>query len=314
MVDIYDLIILGGGPASMSAGIYAMQTKQKTLLIEKEAFGGQITTTSSVSNYLGFEKISGRELAQKMHEHLVSTGIEIAYEEVVKTELESTIKKVYTHNNCYKAYAVIIGIGTQVRRLGVDNENKYLGHGLSYSSLNDRDKFEGKTVAVVGGGNSAIEDAIYLSEKAQKVYLIHRRMEFRGDSKLVEELYSIVNTGKIELCLEYKPKAIVGEVVTQFEITHIPTDQTRTLDVDGIFVAIGRGANTDIIDEKIVRDASGYIVTNEKMETNMPGVYCVGDIRNTPLRQIVTATSDGAIAAITALSYVKNIKLEENKK
>ncbi len=314
MEDIYDLIILGGGPASMSAGIYAMQTKQKTLLIEKEAFGGQITTTSSVSNYLGFEKISGRELAQKMHKHLVSTGIEIAYEEVVKTELESTIKKVYTHNNCYKAYAVIIGIGTQVRRLGVDNENKYLGHGLSYSSLNDRDKFEGKTVAVVGGGNSAIEDAIYLSEKAQKVYLIHRRMEFRGDSKLVEELYSIVNTGKIELCLEYKPKAIVGEVVTQFEITHIPTDQTRTLDVDGIFVAIGRGANTDIIDEKIVRDASGYIVTNEKMETNMPGVYCVGDIRNTPLRQIVTATSDGAIAAITALSYVKNIKLEENKK
>lgn len=314
MEDIYDLIILGGGPASMSAGIYAMQTKQKTLLIEKEAFGGQITTTSSVSNYLGFEKISGRELAKKMHEHLVSTGIEIAYEEVVKTELESTIKKVYTHNNCYKAYAVIIGIGTQVRRLGVDNENKYLGHGLSYSSLNDRDKFEGKTVAVVGGGNSAIEDAIYLSEKAQKVYLIHRRMEFRGDSKLVEELYSIVNTGKIELCLEYKPKAIVGEVVTQFEITHIPTDQTRTLDVDGIFVAIGRGANTDIIDEKIVRDASGYIVTNEKMETNMPGVYCVGDIRNTPLRQIVTATSDGAIAAITALSYVKNIKLEENKK
>ena len=314
MEDIYDLIILGGGPASMSAGIYAMQTKQKTLLIEKEAFGGQITTTSSVSNYLGFEKISGRELAQKMHEHLASTGIEITYEEVVKTELESTIKKVYTHNNCYKAYAVIIGIGTQVRRLGVDNENKYLGHGLSYSSLNDRDKFEGKTVAVVGGGNSAIEDAIYLSEKAQKVYLIHRRMEFRGDSKLVEELYSIVNTGKIELCLEYKPKAIVGEVVRQFEITHIPTDQTRTLDVDGIFVAIGRGANTDIIDEKIVRDASGYIVTNEKMETNMPGVYCVGDIRNTPLRQIVTATSDGAIAAITALSYVKNIKLEENKK
>lgn len=314
MEEIYDLIILGGGPASMSAGIYAMQTKQKTLLIEKESFGGQITTTSSVSNYLGFEKISGRELAQKMHEHLVSTGIEIVQEEVVKTELESTIKKVYTHNNCYKAYAVIIGIGTQVRRLGVDNENKYLGHGLSYSSLNDRDKFEGKTVAVVGGGNSAIEDAIYLSEKAKKVYLIHRRMEFRGDSKLVEELYSIVNTGKIELCLEYKPKAIVGDVVKQFELTHIPTDQTRTLDVDGIFVAIGRGANTDIVDEKIIRDASGYIVTNEKMETNMPGVYCVGDIRNTPLRQIVTATSDGAIAAITALSYVKNIKLEENKK
>ena len=314
MEKIYDLIILGGGPASMCAGTYAMQTKLDTLLIEKDEFGGQIATTSSVSNYLGFQKLSGKELSQKMHEHLKSTGIEIAHEEVTKTILNQTIKEVFTHNNVYKAYSVIIGIGTQIRRLGVDNESKYLGHGLSYSSLNDRDKFENKNVAVVGGGNSAIEDAIYLSEKASMVYLIHRRNEFRADPKLVDELHNIIEKEhKIKLCLECKPKSIEGENVEKFNLTFIPTNETKTLEVSGIFVAIGRGANTDIIDENVLRDESGYIVTNEKMETNVGGVYAVGDIRNTPLRQIVTATSDGAIASITALNYVKNIKKMENE-
>lgn len=309
MENIYDVIILGGGPASMSAGIYASQTKLKTLLIEKDTFGGQIATTSSVSNYLGFTKISGLELSKKMHEHLNSTGIEIVHEEVTSTNLDGDIKTVYTHNNCYKAYAVIIGIGTMVRKLGVENENKYLGHGLSYSSLNDRDKFINKSVAVVGGGNSAIEDALYLSEKASHVYLIHRRNEFRADPKLVEELHHAIDfEHKIELCLECKPYAIEGENVENFKLLHIPDEKIIDLKVDGIFVAIGRGANTDIIDEKILRDQSGYIITNEKMETNIDGVYAVGDIRNTPIRQIVTAVSDGAIASLTALGYIKKIR------
>ena len=314
MENIYDVIILGGGPASMSAGIYASQTKLKTLLIEKETFGGQIATTSSVSNYLGFTKISGLELSQKMHEHLNSTGIEIVHEEVTSTELNGDIKVVHTHKNSYKAYSVIIGIGTTIRKLGVENENKYLGHGLSYSSLNDRDKFENKVVAVVGGGNSAIEDALYLSQKAKHVYLIHRRNEFRADAKLVEELNNTIeNEHKIELCLECKPYAIQGENVENFQILHIPDEKVLDLKVDGIFVAIGRGASTDIIDEKVIRDNLGYIVTNEKMETNLPGVYAVGDIRNTPVRQIVTAVSDGAIASLTALGYIKKVKLNSSK-
>lgn len=314
MENIYDVIILGGGPASMSAGIYASQTKLKALLIEKETFGGQIATTSSVSNYLGFTKITGLELSQRMHEHLNSTGIEIVHEEVTSTDLSNDIKVVHTHNNCYKAYSVIIGIGTTIRKLGVENENKYLGHGLSYSSLNDREKFENKVVAVVGGGNSAIEDALYLSQKAKHVYLIHRRNEFRADAKLVEELNNTIESEhKIELCLEYKPYAIQGENVENFQILHIPDEKILDLKVDGIFVAIGRGASTDIIDEKVIRDNSGYIITNEKMETNLPGVYAVGDIRNTPVRQIVTAVSDGAIASLTALGYIKKIKLNSSK-
>lgn len=310
MDKIYDLIILGGGPAGMSAGIYAMQTKLNTLLIEKENFGGQVATTSSVSNYLGFTKISGRDLSESMHSHLESTGIEITHEEVTKTELNGEIKKVYTHNNCYSAYAVICSIGTAVRKLGVENENKYIGHGISYSSLNDREKFANKTVAVVGGGNSAIEDALYLSETCEKVYLIHRRNEFRADPLLVEQLNeSIANTHKIELVLECKPLKVSGdETITSFTLTHIPDSQEIELECDGIFVAIGRGADTDILDENISKDNMGYIITNEKMETNIDGVYAVGDIRNTPLRQIVTAVSDGAIATVTAQRYIKSIK------
>lgn len=310
MEKIYDIIILGGGPASMSAGIYASQTKQHTLLLEKNEFGGQIATTSNVSNYLGFSSISGKELSRKMHEHLQTTDIEIIHDEVTKTNLSTPIKTVYTHNQTFQAYSVIIGIGTLSRKLGVEDENKYLGHGLSYSTLQDRDKFAGKVVAVVGGGNTAIEDAIYLSQTAQKVYLIHRRNEFRADKKLVEDLYQKINAEqKIELCLDCKPNSLIGkDRVEQFKIDHIPTNTTKTLDVDGVFVCIGRGANTDIIDEDIARDDGGYIITNEKMETNLPGVYAIGDIRTTPLRQIVTAVADGAIASTQALVYNKTIK------
>ena len=253
MEKIYDLIILGGGPASMNAGIYAMQTKLDTLLIEKDTFGGQIATTSSVTNYLGFEYITGRDLSEKMHNHLLSTGIEISNEEVTKTILDEEIKHVYTHNNHYQAYAVVIGIGTSIRKLGIPNENAYIGHGLSYTPLKDREKFENKPVAVVGGGNSALEDAIYLSEKASKVYLIHRRNEFRADPKLIEDLHNkIKQEGKIELCLESKPLEIVGKSeIESFRLIHIPDEKVYNLEVAGVFASIGRGADTDIIDEKI---------------------------------------------------------------
>ena len=307
MDKIYDLIILGGGPASMSAGVYAKQMKLETLLIEKSEFGGQVSITSSVDNYLGFENISGKELSENMHKHLLSTGIEISHEEVVKTALNEDIKTIYTHNNDYKAKAVIIGIGTSARKLGVENEQKYINKGISYTTLKDRERYENKVVAVVGGGNSAIEDALYLAEKCSKVYLIHRRNEFRADAKLVENLHkNIAQLNKIELVLECKPESIQGdEKLEILNVTHIPTGNIKSLEVDCVFVAIGRGADTDIIDEEIIRNDAGYIVTNEKMETNLGGVYAIGDIRTTPLRQIVTAVADGAVAVVSALNYIK---------
>ena len=233
MEKIYDLIILGGGPAGMSAGIYAMQTKLDTLLIEKEKFGGQILTTNSITNYLGFENISGEDLSQKMHNHLVSTGIKISSEEITKTILNEKIKEIHTHNNIYKSRAVIISIGTAIRKLGVQNEGFYLNKGLSYTTLKDRDKFENKVVAVVGGGNSAIEDALYLSKKASKVYLIHRRNEFRADAMLVEELYNEINSSKkIELLLECKPHSIMGdEKVEALNITFIPDGSIKQINL-----------------------------------------------------------------------------------
>jgi len=308
MEKIYDLIILGGGPGSMSAGIYASQMKLDTLVIEKGEFGGQVATTSSVSNYLGFPQISGKELSQKMYEHLQNTSVEIAQEEITKTELDGDIKVIYTHQNKYLARACVIGIGTSARKLGVPDEQKYIGHGLSYLALRDRDKFAGKDIAVVGGGNSAIEDALYLAEKCNKVYLVHRRNEFRADPMLVELLkQKISEEGKIALVLECKPESLVGETsLNGFNIIHIPTGETRHLDVEGVFVAIGRGADTDIIDEKVNKDQSGYIITNEKMQTNLDGVYAIGDIRNTPLRQIVTAVADGALSIISAFEYLKS--------
>lgn len=311
MNKIYDLIILGGGPASMSAAVYASQMKLDTILIERGPFGGQVATTSEVTNYLGFPSITGEELSNRMREHLESTDVNIITAEIVSTILDGDIKVVKTFEGEYKAKTVIIGIGTAVRKLSVENENKFIGQGISYTTLKDRDKYEDKVVAVVGGGNSAIEDAMYLSEKARKVYLIHRRDEFRADQKLVNDLQEKINLeNKIELVLSSKPHSIEGEnFVTALNVTYIPTDTIRRIELDGIFVAIGRGASTDIIDEKIERDPSGYIVTNEIMETNLPGVYAIGDIRDTPLRQIVTATSDGAIAAVTAYNFVKKSRM-----
>lgn len=304
---IYDLIILGGGPASMSAGVYASQMKLDTLLIEKETFGGQIATTSLVINYLGFDRITGEELSEKMHKHLETTSTKIVKEEIIKTELTGDIKSVYTHTNCYKARAVIIGIGTQVRKLGVENEQFYLKKGLSYTTLKDRDNFANKTVAIVGGGNSAIEDAMYLAEKCKKVYIIHRRQEFRADAKVVSDLHEFIEkNGNIELVLDSKPHSIIGEEkVETFAVEHIPTGDINKISVDGIFVSIGRGADTDIIDDNIEKDQSGYIVTDVNMRTNLPAVYAVGDIRTTPLRQIATAVADGSIAAVTAFNDLK---------
>ena len=308
MENLYDIIILGGGPASMSAGIYAKQMGLNVLLIEKSAFGGQITTTSTITNYLGFPTITGEELSNRMHEHTISSGINIAEEEITNTELNTTLKTVHTHTNKYTAKAVIIGIGTSPRTLGVDNEKNYLNKGISYSSLRDRDKYEGKQVAVVGGGNSAIEDAIYLSAKCEQVHLIHRRQEFRADKQLVDNLYNLVEEGKIVLHLDYKPHSVSGDgKIDTLTLTHIPTNTTKDIKIDCIFVAIGRGADTDIIDKDIERNEQGYIITNELMETNLAGVYAIGDIRTTPFRQIVTAVADGAVASLSAFKYIKEM-------
>lgn len=312
MDKIYDVVILGGGPASMSAGVYCKQMGLNTLLIEKSVFGGQISTTSSVSNYLGFKEISGEKLSQLMHEHVGSVGIDIRHEEITNCELNDEIKVIKTHGNEYLAKAVIIGIGTSPRSLGVDNDKMFINRGISYSALKDGQKYTDKVVAVVGGGNSAIEDALLLSKTCKKVYLVHRRQEFRGDADNVCKLYNQVNAGKIELVLDSRPHSIEGiDSLSALNVFHIPTEEIKKLEVDCVFVAIGRGADTDIIDRSINRNEMGYIITDEHMKTNISGVYAIGDIRNTPYRQIVTAVSDGAIASLSAFNYIKELRTKK---
>lgn len=310
MDKLYDLVIIGGGPAGLTAGIYANQLGLSAVVLEKDAWGGQIATTYEVLNYTGYTKISGQELSQKMYEHALELGVELVKDEVKSTNLIGEIKEVVGFKNTYKAKAVVVAIGTAVRNLGIDGERAYIGKGISYSATLDRDKFVGQTVAIVGGGNTAIEDAIYLSEKCPKVYLIHRRDEFRADQMLVDRLYKEVeNNHKIELVLSHKPYAIVGEgKIEGLKVLNLKDETVKTLDVTGIFLAIGRGADTDIVDKEIERNQMGYIVSNSKMETNIEGVYVAGDIRNTELRQIVSATSDGAIAVTSALRYIKSKK------
>ncbi len=306
MDKIYDLITIGGGPAAFTAGIYARRSGLTVLMLEKNIPGGAVAITSEVCNYPGFEKIEGPELANRMFEHAVNLGVEAVFEEVTSTDFSDKIKVVKTFTGTYKARTVIICLGAAARKLGADGERNFVGKGISYCATCDGNLFKGKTVAVVGGGNSALEDAVYMSNIASKVYLIHRRDEFRGDDILVKD---VKNQPNIELVLCSKVNKVEGkDKLESILVENIPNKTESKLDVDGLFVSIGRGPDTEVIDKNIERNENGYIVSDEKMKTNIDGVYVAGDIRNTPLRQIVTACSDGAIAATAAFQYIKSSK------
>lgn len=301
MEEIYDVICLGGGPAAITAGIYAKRAGLKVMIIEKSVPGGQIATTYEVCNYPGFIKISGVDLATKFFEHANAYDIPIVFEEIKDVTLEGEIKEIVTFEGTYKCKTIIICLGAMVRKLNLGNERQYIGKGLSYCATCDGTLYKDKTVAVVGGGNTAIEDAIYMAGLAKKVYLVHRREGFRADKMLLDDLRSRSN-------VEFVLNSVVASIDGAEHIEHVVLDNLqdktqRTLDIDGLFVAIGRGPDTEVV-HGVELDERGYIIADEKMRTNIPGVYAAGDIRNTPLRQIVTACSDGAIAATAAYEYI----------
>lgn len=305
MSEVYDIIILGGGPAGLTAGIYAKRAGMKVAVIEKATPGGQVTTTYEVCNFPGFEKISGIDLATKMFTHVSNLGVDILFEEIKDTVLEGDIKKVITYSGTYSAKTVIICLGAAARRLNLDNERAYIGKGVSYCATCDGTLFKDKVVAVVGGGNTAIEDAIYLSNLAKKVYLIHRRDQFRAETILSQSLKKQSN---IEYVLNSVVTAISGDsIIRKITVSNLQDKTQKDIEVDGLFVAIGRGPDTDIV-HGVKLDDKGYIIADEKMQTSIPGVYVCGDIRNTQLRQIVTACSDGAIAATKAYEYISTHK------
>lgn len=300
----FDIIILGGGPAGLSAAVYAARSAAKVAVIDISMFGGQPSNYLELENYPGFSKIGGYDLMEKFEEHADMFGIEkFPMEEIQSVDLTSDIKTITTLNGEFKAKAVIIATGAQAKKLGVNGEKEFLGRGVSYCAVCDGAFYKEKTVAVVGGGNAAVEEAMYLTRFADKVYLIHRRNELRAD-KIVQE--RAFKNEKLEFIYDTIVKEIKGEdLVTHAVIENVKTGETKSLTIDGIFPYIGFTPNVDLFNGQIEQDENGFIITDNKMQTNVKGIYAIGDVRTTPLRQVITAAADGAIAAVYAGKYVE---------
>lgn len=300
---MYDVIIIGGGPAGLSAAIYTARALKKTLIIEEANFGGQITQAVEVENYPGYENISGMELGQKMFDQATHLGAESIYGTVSKIKKEKDNFQVTVGTKKYQSKVVIYGAGASPRKLGIKEENKYLGSGLSYCATCDGAFFKGKTVCVVGGGNTAIDDAIYLANICEKVYLIHRRDTFRAEPIKVNTLKERKN---IEFITNAKVLEIQGENKVD-KIVLSKENKEESIATDGVFVAIGHVPNTDLVKELVPLNDNGYIITNHELETSLPGFYAVGDVREKQVRQLTTATNDGTIAAISACEYLETL-------
>jgi len=298
-----DIIIVGGGPAGLTAAIYAARAGLNIILIEKMFSGGQIATTDSLENYPGFPTpINGVDFSMALDEQARNFGVEIINEEVVEYHLTGPIKKVTTTGGVYTGYTVVLCTGAQPRLIGVPGEDKYRGSGVSYCATCDGSFYRDKTVAVVGGGDTACEEAQYLSKICKKVYLVHRRDQLRAAHVIAQR---VLTNPKIQILWDSVVDIIDGQgKVTDMQIRNKHTGETKKYDVDGVFVAIGVIPNTVNIKNNIKLNDSGYILTDTHMSTNVLGVFAAGDARNTPLRQVVTACADGAIAAESAREYL----------
>ncbi|MFO8101755.1 MAG: thioredoxin-disulfide reductase [Dehalococcoidia bacterium] len=299
----YQLIIIGGGPAGLTAGIYATRARLNVLLLEKIVPGGQITNSEWVENYPGFpEGISGFDLGELMKEQAVRHGLEIDMAEVTGLEVSGSQKVVKTAGNNYTADAVIIAGGAEYARLGVPGEEELLGKGLSFCATCDGAFFRDRKVAVVGGGNLAITDALFLTRFTSKVYVIHRRDQLRADRILQERAFA---SDKIEIIWDTVVDAIDGkESVSGLKLRNVKTQEERTLEVGGVFMAVGTRPNTGYLAGTIKLGQGGTIPVNDQMETRVPGIFAAGDIREGSIRQVVAAAGDGAIAAMAAEKYI----------
>lgn len=303
----FDIIILGGGPAGLSAAIYAARSAAKTAIIDISMLGGQPSNYLELENYPGFAKIGGYDLMEKFEEHADMFGIQkFPMEEIQSVDLTSDIKTVTTLNGEFKAKSIIIATGAQSKKLGVEGEKEFVGRGVSYCAVCDGAFYKDKVVAVVGGGNAAVEEASYLTKFASKVYLIHRRDELRAD-KIVQE--RAFKNEKLEFIYDTIVNKINGEnLVKSATIENVKTHEIKDLGIDGIFPYIGFEPNADLFTGQIKQDKNGFIIVDEAMQTSVKGVYAIGDVRVTPLRQVITAAADGAIAAVYAGRYIETLE------
>ena len=300
---MHDLVIIGGGPAGLTAGIYAVRLGVKTLLVESEFVGGQIALSDIIENYPGFESISGSALMEKFETHARNLGLEIRVAGVEDVVFEDKVKVLKTPEGDIPAKAVIVVTGAKPKRLGAPGEREFTGKGVSYCATCDGPFFKNQSVMVVGGGDTAIKEAVYLSKLASKLSLVHRRDRFRGEKVQQDRAEASAN---IEFLRSHILKEIKGDTVVRGAILEdLKTNRIKEVQVDGVFIFVGINPTTDFID--VEKDDGGFIKTNQSMETNRPGVFAAGDCRTTPLRQVSTAVGDGAIAAYMAESYIEKL-------
>lgn len=299
----YDVIIIGGGPAGLTAGLYTARGRLKSLLIEKMVIGGQITMTELVENFPGFpEGISGLDLTELMHKQATKYGLETAMSEVTGVELKGNEKLVKTTSGDFTARALIIASGSERTKLNAPGEEEFTGRGVSYCATCDGAFFKDKTVAVVGGGNVAVSEALHLTRFAERIYLIHRRNQLRATRILQER---ILSDPKVKVLWDSVVDKISGsDFVREIAIRQVKTGEVKPLPIDGVFVAIGFKPETEYLKDLLQLDETGHIITDGKMETNVPGVFAAGDIRYNSGRQAICAAGDGATAAIYAERYL----------
>lgn len=300
-----DVAIIGGGPAALGAALYVARSGKSCIVFEKKFIGGQASTTYEIDNYLGFaDSPSGSSLAEKMQEHVSKFDVKFRYNEVKELVLDGDIKKIITAKKEFEAKSIILAMGASPALLNIPGEAEFSGRGVSYCATCDGMFFKDKTVCVAGGGNTAVEDAIYLAPIAKKVYIIHRRDTFRASPLLVEKLKKFDN---VEFVMESNVVNVLGnDNVEKITVKNLLGEE-REIATDALFVAVGISASSELVKDKVECDANGFILTDENMATSQKGVFAAGDIRHKTLRQVITAVSDGAIAGEEAAKYVNTL-------
>lgn len=302
-----DVLILGSGPAGYSAGIYTARAGLETMIVSGNQEGGQLTMTSTIENYPGFEEIGGFELMDKMKQQAVKLGVKFCNDHIVEVDFSNRPFVCSSQNgHSYKARAVIVATGSSARWLDIESEKKFLGYGVSACATCDGFFYRGRTVVVVGGGNSAVSEALYLATLADKVIMVHRRKQFRADKILQDR---VLNNKKIVVEWDSVVEEVLGEEnpkkVTGVKIRNVETDEVKTINADGVFVAIGHQPNTEIFRGNLVLDAKGYIVTHEKSsETDVEGVFVAGDVKEPKYKQAIISAGSGAVAAMDAIEFL----------
>lgn len=303
---MYDVLIVGAGTAGMTAGIYVQRAGKKALVLDEKGYGGQIVNTATVENYPGFVNISGTEFTERIHEQAVELGVDFKVEKVKNAKKKGEVFVVSTGDSQYEVKSVIIATGVKNRELGIPGEEKFKGSGVSFCATCDGNFFKGRDIAIIGGGNTALEDAEVMSGIANKVYLVHRRDEFRGDKLTVKRLSVKDN---VEFVLNSKPVEITGGfAVDGLKVENTEDGSPKTLKVDGVFVAVGQTPDNKAFEGLVKLDSAGYVDAGEDCVTSAEGIFVAGDCRTKKVRQLTTAASDGSVAAAGAVEYINRME------